>query len=152
MAQTAPAWTEIEEFPKMVERLVSKYPERFSGIEPDWLVAYAITNKEKPEGKAKSYEMTGATEPESFTNSKKYFFKTYMNDWEARSEESKLMLVLSALLRVDPENPESGKVGPFDYRDQAIMVRTFGADWMYKGRLPHLLNDDIEFHEEPSLE
>lgn len=152
MAQTAPQWTEIEDFANMAEKLIAKYPERFGKIEPKWMIGYAITNKEKPEGKAKPYEMSGLTEPESFASEKKYFFKTYMNDWESRSEESKLLLVLSALERVDKENPESGKVGPLDYRDQSIMVRTFGADWIHKGRVPHLLNDDVEFYEEPSGE
>lgn len=148
MAQIKPQWEEIAEFISMARHLVNKYPDRFAGIDPDWIVAYGCTNKDKPEGKTKPYDMSGASEPESFTNSKKYFIKMFMSDWVSRSEENKLWVVFSALERVDKELPDSGKIGPFDYKDQGTLVRTLGADWHSRNRLPNLLTESVEIVEE----
>lgn len=151
MPQVKPVWTEIEEFSQMVDKLVAKYPEKFAHINPEWLIAYE-SNKEKPEKKAKPYDMAGEPEPMAFTNSKRYFVMFHQGEWEARSEEGKLALVFSALLRIPEKDPESGKVGPLDYRDQNLMVRTFGPDWQMRGQIPHLLNEDIAFVENPRTE
>lgn len=150
MPQVKPTWTKIDEFDKMAKQIVAKYPDFFSGLNPEWIVAYG-SSKDRPEGKAKPYDMTGEGEPESFTNAKKYFVKFFMSDWEAKNETQKLALVFSALLRIDRENPESGKVGPLDYRDQNMMVRTFGADWQLHANLPNILKDDVNFVEEPQV-
>lgn len=143
--QVKPTWEEVTEFAQLALKLVEKFPDRFGGIDVSRIVAYGCTNKERPEGKAKLYDMTGATEPESFTNSKTYFVKMFMVDWEGRSEAAKLLIVASALARIDIDNP--GKVGPLDYRDQSVMVKTFGPDWQDKGDIPHLLTDVVAFRE-----
>ena len=143
--QVKPTWEEVPEFVQLAAKMIEKYPDKFGGIDVSWIVAYGVTNKERPDSKAKLYEMSGEGEPESFTNSKMYFVKMFMQDWEGRSEAGKLLIVASALARIDPDSP--GKVGPLDYRDQNIMVKTFGADWQDKGDIPHLLNDKIDFRE-----
>lgn len=145
MSQIKPMWSPLDEFVVMAAKLVEKYPERWGAVDVFKMIAYACTNKDRPEGKVKPYEMTGATEPESFTNSKQYFVKLFASDWESRTEEQKLTLVASALERIDVDNP--GKVGALDHRDQAVMLRTFGIDWHDRRDLPHLLNDDVEFKE-----
>jgi len=145
MAQKQPIWEAVPEFVEMAEKLVDKYSEQFRDIDTEQLIAYVCTNKDRPEKKAKPYEMSGATEPESFTNQKTYFVKMFASDWEARTEEQKLALVCSALNRIDPENP--GKVGPLDYRDQNVMVRTFGTDWQDRGDIPHLLETTVDFRD-----
>ncbi len=145
MAQIPPEWESVPEFVEMSSRIVEKYPERFGEIEVSQIVAYKCTNKDKPEKKAKSYEMTGSTEPESFTNEKTYFVKFFSSDWESKTTEQKLLMVCSALSRIDTTNP--GKIGPLDYRDQNVMVRTFGTDWVERGDVPNLLNESISFRE-----
>jgi hypothetical protein len=145
MAQVKPVWEQVTEFNAMAVQLVEKYPERFGSIDVEQIVAYKCTNKERPEKKAKSYEMTGSSEPESFTNSKMYFVKMFSEDWEIRTESQKLALVCSALSRIDADSP--GKVGPLDYRDQNIMVRTFGTDWQDRADIPHLLRDSVSWRE-----
>lgn len=149
MPQVKPVWTEIYEFRTMTNKLIEKYPEKFSHIDPEWVIAYS-SNKDKPEKKTKPYDMAGESEPMSFTNTKKYFVMFHNGEWEARDESSKLALVFSALVRIPVD--DSGKIGSLDYRDQNIMVRTFGPDWQMRGSVPHLLNDRIEFVENPSLE
>lgn len=149
MPQIPMQWEEIHEFVTMAEKLISHYPERYGKVDPKWIIAYGCTNKDLPEGKTKPYEMSGASEPESFTNSKKYFIKFYMSDWESKTEEAKYWLVCSALERLDREIPDNGKVGPYDLKDQATLVRTLGVDWQYKSKLPHPLRDAVEFIEQP---
>lgn len=146
MAQVPPEWEEVPDFMNMAKQLIEKYPERFAHVDPDLVVAYICTNKTKPEAKAKLYDMSGESEPEAFTNSKRYFIKMFHDTWEALPEENRLLLVFSALSRVDRE---TGKVGGYDLHDQALMARTFGVDWALRGGVPNLLRDDIEFKEEP---
>jgi len=145
MAQMVAQWQELKEFGIMVARLVDKYPDRFSHVDPNEVIAYACINKDRTETKAKVYDMTAEKEPEAFTNTKRYFVKFFLSDWEGRDETSKLWLVFSALSRIDPETP--GKIGPLDYRDQCIMVRTLGPDWVDKGNLPNLLAANINFQD-----
>jgi len=143
--QVKPVYEEIPDFLQMAVRLVEKYPDRFGRIEVNRLIAYGITNKERKEDKGKVYGITGETEPQSFTNSKTYFVEMYMSDWDARSEAARLLIVASALSRIDVDNP--GKVFPLDYKDQTVMVKTFGAEWENKSDIPHLLNDRVEFND-----
>jgi hypothetical protein len=149
MAQVPPEWEEVTEFNTMVREVVEKYPDRFAHVDPDWLIAYICTNKTKPESKAKLYDMSGQTEPEAFTNSKKYFIKMFHDTWEALPEENRYLIVFSALRRIDKEKPESGKVGGYDLHDDSLMARTFGVDWALRGGVPHILKDDVDFKEEP---
>ena len=142
--QMPPEWEEIAEFSTMAAQLKEKYIERFGEVEIDLIIAYGCTNKDRPEKKAKLYEMSSLPEPESFTSTKQYFVKMYMSDWSAKEDNQKLVLVCSALERIDPANP--GKVGALDYRDQNVMVRTFGVDWPDRD-VPHLLKEDVEFRE-----
>lgn len=139
-------WQEIPEFVQMAEKLIEHFPERFGHIEADWLIGYAATNKDKPDGK-KCWDITGEKEPQAFTNTKKYFFTTYLDAWMGRSENSRYWFVFAALERIDRDMPGSGKLKPYDYKDQGVMVRTVGPDWEDRGNLPNPLTDDIDFIE-----
>ncbi len=143
MAQIKPEWITLDEFTALAARLVEKYPERYSGVDADQIIAYACTNKDKPERKTRPYDMSGEMEPESFTNSKQYFVKVFKSDWDARTEEQQLTIISSVLERVDVDNP--GKIRSDDHKDQCVMIRTFGIDWQDRNDLPHLLRDDVEF-------
>lgn len=57
-------------------------------------------------------------------------------------------MVFAALTRIDSEHPGSGKLKPYDYKDQSILVRTIGADWENRAKLPHPLRDNINFVED----
>jgi hypothetical protein len=146
MAQVPPEWEELPEFADLLAKMIAKYPE-FDGIDATKIIAWACTNKDKPESKegkkVKSYDMSGTVPPESFTNSKWYFVKLFKSDWEVKTEEQKLWMAISVLDRIDPAQP--GKVLPLDYKDQSRMVRTLGADWEERGDLPHPLKTTIEF-------
>lgn len=151
MANNKLEWEQIEEFDVLAAKIVEAYPERFAMIDAGSIIAYGIVNKDKPEKNTKPYEMSGVREPECFNSNKRYFVKLYMTDWEARDETNKQWLVLSALERIDKDDPESGKVLGFDYKDQGLLVRTVGADWQTKGNLPDLLSSEnrVTFREDP---
>lgn len=146
MAQVAPEWEEVPEYVDYAKQIIEKYPDRFAHIDPSLIVAYICTNKTKPESKAKLYDLSGAQEPEAFTNTKRYFVKMFHDTWEALPEANRLALIFSALERIDRE---TGKVNGYDLHDQALMARTFGVDWALRGGIPNLLRDEIEFKEEP---
>lgn len=141
MANFKPNWEEVTEFSEIAAQLGEKYPERFSNIDVGSIVAYAITNKNKPKSKVKTYEMSGIKEPESFVCNKTYFVKMYMSDWAGRSVKSKRAIVMSALERIDPMNP--GDVKALDLRDQRVMVNTLGPNWEERDDIPDLLEDKI---------
>lgn len=144
MANKAPEWERLEEFEKLAQQLIEKYP-RFAGIDVTKIICYAVTNKEKPKKKVKPYDMSAEGAPECFTNTKQYFVKVYKSDWDAMYPELKQWVAASALDRIDPEQP--GKLGPLDYRDQSVMVKTVGADWHNRTDLPNLLTKTVEFRE-----
>lgn len=143
MSQNKVVWTEIDEFSQISRALISLYNDLFSHIDPEWIVAYG-SNKEKPEKNNKPYEMSGSCEPESLTNTKKFFVKFSLSDWNSKTNEQRIALVASALVRIPTQNPEDGKVLPLDYKDQNIMVHTFGPNWQDR-ELPDILKKKITF-------
>ena len=152
MAQIKPEWEEISEFLNMAKKVIEKYPDEVGHADPDALIAYKCTNKTKPESKTKLYEMKGQAEPEAFTNQKKYFVKMYHDVWDNMDESNRLLLIFSALKRIDAENPESGKVSGCDMHDQSFMARTFGVDWATRSDVPNILNDKIRLITEPKID
>ncbi len=140
MPQTKPEWEEASDFKVLASKIVERYPQDFCDIDIDQIIAYVCVNKDRPDGKKLPYAMSGTMPPESFTNSKTYFVKMFQEVWD-RDEVHKLVLIYSVLCRIDPVNP--GKVKPYDYTDQEIMVKNFGANWHERADLPHLLKDNI---------
>ena len=141
MAQIQPEWIEIEEFSMMSAKLIEKYPNQFAHIDVEQLIAYSCVNKDRPERNKKPYDIGNTEPPESFTNSKTFFVKIFNDVWE-KTEEQKLLLVYSALSRIDDQRP--GKLRALDYTDQEMMVNTFGAHWHERGNLPNILDQHTE--------
>lgn len=153
MSQVVPQWAEIPEFNTLMTKIIDKYPDRFHKVQPEWFVAYGCTNKERPEKSKKPiFDMEGETEPKSFTNTKKYFITMFQQDWDGRSEESRIAIVFAALSRLDLDEPENGKVLSYNYKDIDVMVRTLGTDWHLRGNLPNLLTDKVRIIDEPETD
>lgn len=143
MPQEKPQWEELAEFNQIAEKLIAKYDE-LGNLDVSKMIAYSCTNKTRPEGKGKLYELTAEKEPVSFTNTKSYFVTLFQEDWASRSEAERALVVLSVLLRIDPEEP--GKILPLDYKDQSVMVNTFGANWVENSTVPNILDKRIELN------
>ncbi len=152
MAQIKPEWEEIPEFIDISRMLIEKYEETLGHVDPDLLIAYKCTNKSKPESRTKLYDMSGQTEPEAFTNTKKYFIKVFHDVWDTMDQKNRQLIVLSALRRIDSESPDSGKVGGYDMHDQAMMIRTFGPDWATRSDVPDIINQTVRLVEEPKID
>ena len=138
-----PDFERLNEWETISKRLVGKYPERYGHVEADKLVAYIITNKEPAEN-ARPYEMQTDKLPMRLTNQYDYFvwFK-HPQDWHDKPQNVKVALVVSALERIDPDNPFT--VAPLDYRDQTVMLRTFGMGWETNPDIPDALESDLQF-------
>jgi len=141
--QMIPDFEKLDEWEDIAKKLVDKYPERYGHIECNKLVAYIITNKEKTDI-ARPYEMQTDKLPMRLSNQYDYFiwFK-HPEEWHEKTDNIKVALVLSALDRIDPDKPYG--VGPLDYRDQSLMLRTFGYGWAYNEKIPNALENDIVF-------
>jgi len=152
MAQIKPEWEEIPEFITMARKIIEKYESELGHVDPDFIVAYKCINKTKPESRTKNYDMSGQSEPEAFTNTKKYFIKVFHDVWDTMDENNRLLVVLSSLKRIDADNPESGKVTGYDLHDQSFMARTFGVDWVTRSDVPNILDDRVNLVTEPRVD
>lgn len=149
MAQIKPEYEEMPEFLTIARKLVEKYPSELGHVPVNLVVAYKITNKEKPESKANLYGMGGCMEPEAYTNTKKYFITVFHDTWDNMDTKNKQLIVLSALSRISKDEPESGKVSGCDLHDQAFMARTFGVDWAIRHDVPDILTQTVRLVDEP---
>ena len=151
MSQIKAEWEEIPEFMTMTEKLIEKYESELGHVDTDSIIAYKCVNKTKPESRTKLYDMSGQSEPQAFTNTKKYFVTVFHDVWDNLDESNRLLLVFSALKRIDSENPESGKVAGCDLHDQSFMARTFGVDWLTRRDVPNILDNRVDLVVEPRV-
>lgn len=134
----------LNEWEDIAKKLVDKYPERWGHVDTSKLVAYVITNKENNEEKGRPYEMQTDKLPMRLSNQYDYFiwFK-HPDDWNEKPMNIRIALVISALERIDPDKPFS--IGPLDYKDQSVMLRTFGMSWATNPEIPDALKTDVKF-------
>jgi hypothetical protein len=149
MPQIKPEYEEMPEFITMARKLIEKYTSEIGHVPINLVAAYKITNKTKPEHKTKLYDMDGCIEPQSFTNTKKYFVTVFHDIWDNMDNKNRQLVVLSALCRIDKDEPESGKVGGYDMHDQSFMARTFGVDWAVRHDVPDILSQTVRLVDEP---
>ena len=141
MPTQIPSFERLNEWEDIAKKLVDKYPERYGHIDVSRLVAYLITNKE-PVDKARPYEMQTDKLPMRLSNQFDYFvwFKC-REDWEDKPHNIRVALVLSALERIDPDN--AFNIMPLDYRDQSVMVKSFGIGWNENSEIPDALERHV---------
>ena len=150
--QIKPEWSEIPEFITEARKLIEKYPDELGHANPDIIAVYKCTNKTKPESRKKMYDLTGQGLPEAFTNTKKYFVKIFHDVWDNMEEANRLLLIKEVLLRIDAENPESGKVAGYDLHAESRMVRTFGVDWETRSDVPNILERRVDLITEAKID
>lgn len=144
MAQIKAEYEVVEEFDDIASKLVNKYPEVFGGIECNKIKCVGITNKERKDGK-KLWEVRGVPAPISMDCAFRYYIVIYMSDWVEMDDTRRALLVASTLMAIPNEDEKEGKVNPFDMKDYATMVRTFGVDYLDKATSPNILSDDVEW-------
>ena len=143
MSQIIPEFEKLSEWTDIAKRIVEKYPERYAHVNVDKIVAYIVTNKDDADS-ARPYEMQTDKLPMRLSNPYDYFiwFKS-PGMWHDKPQNIKSALVVSALERIDADNPFA--VLPLDYRDQCSMVRTFGVDWFDNPKIKDVLEENVQF-------
>ena len=101
-------WTEIPEFTELVRRQIARHP-RFKEIKPESIVAYG-SNRNRRSDEHQLYSLTAERPPESCLCGPTYFVQLHMSDWNVMTDAEKAELVLDVLTRIDPDDPNSGRV------------------------------------------
>ena len=138
MAQLQLEYEAIEDFNVIAAKIVEKYPSIFNGVPVEEVRCYAITNKERAEGK-KLWTVSAVPQPIRLDCQYGWYVVLFQKDWEDLGKESKQLLVASILCSIG----EEGKVNPFDLKDYGVMVRTFGVDYLDK-KAPDILDENVD--------
>ena len=141
MAQIKPMYANVTEFEKIVKDVIANAPELFPAIDEDEFVdnikVVAITNKERKEGK-ELVKVKGVPQPIRMFCSCSYVVEMYLKDWQKLDENQREWLVLYILRRIPTDGDQEGKVMPIDYKDDSVIVRTVGPDWIENEDLPSI--------------
>jgi len=141
MAQVKPVYAEVTEFEKIAKDVIAASAEIFPAIDEDEFVedikVVAITNKERAEGKD-LVKVRGVPQPMRMFSSCSYVVEMYLKDWQKLDETQREWLVLYILRRIPTDGDQEGKVLPVDYKDDSVIVRTVGPDWIENEDLPSI--------------
>lgn len=143
MPAIAPEWEVNKDAEEMIGKIVEKYSERFNHIDPKLIGVAMVTNKDKPDGWDGLLKIVGLKEPLSLFSPKQYILWFHKSTWEHLTENVKVALLVSTLLRLPPDF--DGSVLPPDLKDVKSMVRAFGVDYLENPELPNLLETEVKF-------
>jgi len=147
MAKKKPEYEVNDEFNLMIKQITEKHAHKFTDIDPDTICCVNITNKDKPETRNKLWELIPVKMPVRLHCMYAWYVVLHSSDWDDLPEKNKLILVAEILNGV---GDEEGKVKAFDSKGFKLMQRTFKSiDYLYDPNVPHLLEDDIKWIEEP---
>ncbi|MFA5599859.1 MAG: putative metallopeptidase [Phenylobacterium sp.] len=144
MSQLKPEYDTVDEFWTIAERLTVKYPEVFGGIDTSAIKCVAIVNKDRKPDK-KLWEIRAVTAPITMDCKYNYYIIIYLQDWAEMDDKRKAMLIANILQAIPNDVEKEGSVNPPDLKDYAIMVRTFGVDYLDRSDIPDILNDDVNW-------
>ena len=148
MPQVKPIYEEVDEFNDIAKQLIEKYPDVFPGVDADMFVdnikCVAITNKDRREGKDYA-KIEGITDPARMFSEVAYIVTVYQKDWIEMSDTHKSYLVMKQLRRIPLDEDSEGKLTTHDFKDDGMMVRTLGPDYMENFDGPDLLDESVEW-------
>lgn len=143
MSQIKPVYAEVTEFEKIAKDVIANATELFPAIDEDEFVGnikvVAITNKERKDGKD-LVKVRGIPQPIRMFSTCSYVVEMYLKDWQKLNETQREWLVLYILRRIPTDGDQEGKVLPVDYKDDSVIVRTVGPDWLDSEDLPSISN------------
>jgi hypothetical protein len=140
-----PEFETIKEFRTIVDKLVKKYPEVLEGLDPATITCVGVTNKEQKEGKP-LWEIRTVPFPIRLDCPFDYYIVVNMKEWDSLNMKHRALLAFDVLCSLSREEP--GKTVPFDLKDHSVVVRTVGVDYMKRGDVPDILNDNITWKKE----
>jgi hypothetical protein len=145
MAKAKPEYEVLDEFKALAKLIVDKHPNVFYGIEVDAVQCVAITNKERPDTKAELWQVVPVKMPIRLDCQYGWYVVLFQEDWEEASDKQKKLIVASALCAIPAGEDAEGKANRPDFNDYAVMLRTFGVDYLDNSEVPDLLEDDINW-------
>ena len=145
MAQVKAEYSTVDEFAKHAKGLKNKYPEIFDGIDVDRLKCVSIINKERGKAKKKLWTILPVKQPIRMDCPYSYYVILFESDWEELNDKMRLMMVADVLQSI-PTDEDEGKVISPDMHEFAVMLRTFGVDFMDdESKVPHLLDEKVDW-------
>jgi hypothetical protein len=140
-------YAELKEFNNIAKSLLNKHTDIFplSDIDTftDKIKCVSIINKSRDD--KDHYTIKGVADPIRMFCTCSYVITVYNEDWENYTDNQKQLLVFCILRRIPLSDSEDGKLLALDYKDDSLMVRTFGPDWLTNNELPSLLTSNIEW-------
>lgn len=141
MSQVKPVYAEVTEFGKIAKEVIKNATEIFPAVDEedfvDKIKVVAITNKKRKEEKDYA-SVKGVPMPVKMFCSCSYVVEMYLDDWQALNDAQKEWLVFWILRRIPTDSDKEGKVLPIDYKDDSVVLRTVGPDWLSKEDLPSI--------------
>lgn len=141
MSQIKPVYAEVTEFEQIAKDVLASSSEVFPAIDEDEFVenikVVAITNKERKETQD-LVKVKGVPQPVRMFCSCTYVVEMYLKDWQKLDDTQREWLVLYILRRIPTDSDQEGKVLPVDYKDDSVIVRTVGPDWLENEDLPSI--------------
>jgi hypothetical protein len=148
MAAAKPEYEIIEEFNTITVKLVNKFSEVFPNVDAEEfsknIKCVGITNKDKTDTGSRA-DIKGITQPIRMFCEVGYVVTVYSSDWNEMNDKIKQNLVMSMIRRIPLDQESEGKVVPLDFKDDGMLVRTLGPDYLDRDDVPDLLKDNIEW-------
>ena len=143
--QIKPEYQAVDEYAEIASALVAKYPEIFPAIDVSQIRCVAVTNKSRGE-KKKLWTITAVGMPVRMDCPFGWYVVIFMDDWVEMGLLHRQYLVASSLCAM-PADGEEGKIFHPDLKDYAVMLRTFGVDYLDKpaDEMIDLLKGDIKW-------
>lgn len=139
---------EIKEFNTIAKSIVNKHSDIFTVSDVDVFVdkikCVAILNKEREDKDPCSIK--GIADPIRMFSTCSYVVTVYNEDWNNYTAIQKEYLVFYILRRIPLVDSDEGKLITPDYKDDSLMVRTFGPDWLNNTELPALTTSVVEWN------
>ena len=138
---------ELKEFNAIAKKIIDKQSEIFAVTDVDIFLSkikcVSILNKERDD--KEPYAVKGIADPIRMFCTCSYVATVYNSDWENYTDVQKEYIVFAILRRIPIVEAEEGKLIPLDYKDDSLMVRTFGPDWLNNSDLGALSNTSVEW-------
>ena len=134
-----------EEYVDIAQNLLKKYPNEFTDLDLSKIRPVLIVNKDRTERNPNMWQIKGVTLPIAMDCPYTHYVIVHATDWENLEKKHRYLLVAETLCAISAEDPDEGKVKPFDMKGYALMLRTFGPDFMVKDDVPDILKDKVNW-------
>lgn len=139
MPKEAPEWEICHEAEEIVKGLREMYPEVLGHVDASMVGCAMIVNNPSPKSQKWDSRIKGIREPESLFTSKLYVIYFYKDQWEKYTKIQREYMLLRQLGRIGDDF--DGAVLPESLKDDRMLVKKFGVDYMENPNLPDLLSE-----------